>query len=188
VTLGALALLAFGLAMDAAAVSAARGVACAVVRPRHVVMVAAFFGGAQALMPAVGWAIGARVGGYVAAWAPWLAGALLLVLGVKMLREARARPEDVEADGRDPWGLGVMAALAVATSVDALAVGFTLPMLGAALAPAVAMIGGVTAVTSAAALLAGRRLGALLGPRLDAAGGLVLVALGVRLLWSRALG
>lgn len=179
-TFGAIVLLAFGLAMDAAAVSAARGVALPAVRARHVAMVAGFFGGFQALMPVLGWAVGSRVGSYVAAWDHWIAFGLLSAIGGKMLWEARGGGEDEVAD--DPWRLSVMLALAVATSIDALAVGFTLPMLGAPFALTIATIGVVTAGASAAALLVGRRFGALLGRRLDAVGGVVLIALGTKIL------
>lgn len=185
-TFGAIVALAFGLAMDAAAVSAARGVATPTVRARHVALVAGCFGGAQALMPVLGWAVGVAVGGTVAAWAHWIAAGLLAVIGGKMLWEARGGDDADDAEPDDPWRLGVMLALAVATSVDALAVGFTLPMLGAPFALTVATIGLVTAAASAAALVLGRRLGAMLGGRLDAAGGLVLLGLAVKLLLERA--
>ncbi len=181
-TLAAIVALAFGLAMDAAAVSAARGLSTPAVRARHVALVAGFFGGFQALMPALGWAVGATVGGYVAAWARWIAAAVLVVIGGKMLWEARLAADDGGSTCGDPWRLGVMLALAVATSVDALAVGFTLPLLRAPFTLTIVTIGLVTAASSALALLVGRRLGALLGRRLDAAGGAVLLALAAKLL------
>ena len=81
----------------------------------------------------------------------------------------------------DPFAVGLLSLLAVATSIDALAVGVSLPMLNAPLALTLVTIGLTTAVTSALGLYAGRRFGALLGRRLDAAGGLVLIGLGVKL-------
>lgn len=181
---GAILLLALGLAMDATAVAAARGLAAPRIRPRHVLLVAGFFGGFQALMPVVGWLVGARVGPLVESWDHWIAFALLLALGAKMLWEARGAGAAAgeEAGAGDLFGLKVMTVLAVATSIDALAVGITLPMLGAPFMMTIATIGVVTAVSSAAGLFAGRRFGAMLGKRLDVAGGLVLIGLGTKIL------
>lgn len=177
-------LLAVGLAMDATAVSAARGLTTPQILPRHVVRVAVFFGGFQALMPLIGWVVGSRVGPLVEAWDHWIAFVLLSAIGGKMLWEARSAkdPEASDADRSDPFGLKVMLVLAVATSIDALAVGITLPMLDAPLLLSVATIGVTTALLSALGLLVGRRFGALLGRRLDIAGGLVLIGLGTKIL------
>ncbi len=185
--------LSLGLAMDATAVSAAKGLAVPRVRPRHVALVAVFFGGSQALMPLVGWAAGARLGPLVDAYAHWIAFGLLVAIGGKMLWEARSSGDDDARAARpadaaerptvapDPFALGPLALLALATSIDALAVGVSLPMLRAPLALTLVTIGLTTAFTSALGLYAGRRFGALLGRRLDAAGGLVLIGLGVKL-------
>jgi putative Mn2+ efflux pump MntP len=174
-------LLAAGLAMDATAVAAARGLAATEIRARHVALIASFFGGAQALMPLLGWAIGQSVGAYVAAWDHWIAFALLAVIGGKMVWESRGAAEP-DAGGADPFRLRVLCVLAIATSIDAFAVGVTLPMLGAPLALSVVTIGVTTAALSVLGLLAGRRFGAILGRRVELVGGLVLVALGVKIL------
>ncbi|HWV38058.1 MAG TPA: manganese efflux pump MntP family protein [Vulgatibacter sp.] len=181
----AILLLACGLAMDAAAVSASRGMAASRIRIRHAVLVATFFGGFQALMPLVGWLAGSRVGPLLGGWDRWIAFVLLAGIGAKMLWEAHS-PEEVPDPGHDEklFGLRVMFLLAVATSIDALAAGFTLPLLGAPLLPSIVTIGVVTAVLSVAGLVAGRRFGALLGRRLDAAGGVVLVGLAIKSLIS----
>jgi putative Mn2+ efflux pump MntP len=181
-------LLAVGLAMDATAVAAARGLAVTRLEPRHSLLVALFFGGSQALMPLLGWAFGAQLGGYVAAWDHWIAFVLLVGLGAKMVWEARPGADDDDAPvDADPFALRVMAVLALATSIDALAVGVTLPMLGAPLALSIGTIGIVTAILSVLGLHAGRRFGALLGKRLDALGGLVLVGLGTKILLEHLL-
>jgi putative Mn2+ efflux pump MntP len=184
VTFSAIFILAVGLAMDATAVSAARGMAVSRLRIRHVLLVAGFFGGFQALMPLLGWFAGARVGPLVAAWDHWIAFGLLGAIGSKMLWEARTSHDEVAVERREDelFGLKVMLVLAVATSLDALAVGFTLPVLGAPFALSLITIGITTAVLSAAGLLAGRRFGAVLGARLDAAGGLILIGLGTKIL------
>lgn len=180
-------LLAVGLAMDATAVSAAKGLSVPRVAPRQALLVAALFGGFQALMPVVGWFVGGALGEVVAAWDHWIAFALLGAIGGKMLHEALAggdtadRPDD-GAGARDAFGLRVLLVLAVATSIDALAVGVTLPMLDAPFFATIATIGCVTAALSLCGLWAGRRFGAMLGPRLDAVGGVVLIGLGAKIL------
>jgi manganese efflux pump family protein len=183
VTFGTILLLAVGLAMDAAAVSAARGLVTPRILPRHAILVAVFFGGFQALMPLLGWAVGTRVGPWVEAWDHWIAFVLLSVLGGKMLWEARGTSdEDGDRAPEDPFGMKVMLVLAIATSIDALAVGTTLPMLHAPFVLSLATIGITTAILSVAGLLVGRRFGAVLGKRLDVVGGLVLIGLGVKIL------
>lgn len=174
-----------GLAMDATAVSAARGFAASSLRVRDVARVAVFFGGFQALMPLLGWFLGDALGQFVSQWAPWIAFVLLGALGGKMLWEARTSPvADLAPSSttEDLFGTRVMLLLAIATSIDALAVGVTLPMLDAPMLLSVASIGLVTAVLSALGILAGRRFGSALGNRLDAFGGLVLIAIGTKIL------
>jgi putative Mn2+ efflux pump MntP len=184
VSFGAIVLLAAGLAMDCMAVAAARGLATPRIEARHVVSVSVLFGGAQALMPVLGWALGHQLGPLVAAWDHWIAFALLVAIGGKMLWEARGPAEGADAPpaGGDLYAVSVLLVLALATSIDAFAVGITLPMLSAPFVLSIATIGVVTALLSALGLLAGHRFGALLGPRLEIAGGLVLVGLGVKIL------
>jgi len=180
---GAILALSVGLAMDATAVSAARGMAVPEVRPRHAALVALFFGGFQALMPVVGWLVGARVGPLVEQWDHWIAFVLLAAIGAKMLWEARGTNGKVTPRSEEElFGLRVMLALAVATSIDALAVGITLPLLDAPFALSVATIGVTTAVLCVAGLFLGRRAGAMFGRRLDALGGLILIGLGTKIL------
>lgn len=180
-TFGSIFLLALGLSMDAAAVSAARGLATPKVLPKHVLLVAGFFGGFQALMPLLGWLLGSRIGPLIQAWDHWIAFVLLAGIGGKMIWETTQDEEEGETP-KDLYGLKVMTLLAIATSVDALAVGITLPMLGAPLGLSLVTIGVTTAVLSALALFAGKRFGAVLGQRLDLVGGLVLIGLGVKIL------
>jgi len=186
VTFGAILLLAVGLAMDATAVAATRGMAAKRVRVRDALLVGGLFGGFQALMPLLGWLIGARLEAWIGNWDYWLAFALLVGVGGKMLWEARGGESESEGEantnGRDPFGLKVMLLLAVATSIDAWAVGITLPILGAPLVLSLVVIGVTTAVLSLLGLSVGRRFGSVLGRRLDVVGGLVLVGMGVKLL------
>jgi len=182
-TFSAILLLALGLAMDATAVSAARGMAVSRIKPGHVVRVALFFGGFQALMPLIGWVVGAQVGKFVEAWDHWIAFVLLSAIGGKMIWEAR---EPGHGEDRLPdeklFATKVMLVLAVADRIGALAVGITLPMLNAPMVLSLVTIGVTTAVLSAAGLFLGRRFGAVLGQRLDFAGGLVLIGLGTKIL------
>ncbi len=178
----AILMLAIGLAMDATAVAAARGLATRSIAPQQVLLVALLFGGAQALMPLLGWQVGMRVGPLFAQWHPWIIFALLGGIGAKMLWEARGADESIEQPAGNPFGLRLLLVLALATSLDAFAAGLTLPLMHAPMALSLATIGVVTAVLSALGLYAGRRFGALLGKRLDVVGGVVLIGLGVKAL------
>lgn len=184
---GSILMLAIGLAMDAMAVSAARGLAVSVLRVRHAVIVAAFFGFFQAAMPVIGYFLGSVIGPAVMAWDHWIAFSLLTGIGLKMLHEARSggppgASPDRSANDQQLFGTKVMLVLAVATSIDAFAVGVTLPMLDAPLVLSVVTIGITTAVLSALGIVAGRRFGASLGRGVDAFGGIVLIGLGTKIL------
>jgi len=174
--------LAFGLAMDATAVSAARGLAGR--RPRELVLLPALFGGFQAGMSALGWVAGRWAGPYIERWDHWVAFGLLVAIGGKMLVDAW---RDSRSDGTAertpaPATIAVYLGLALATSIDAAAAGLTLPLVPVAPWIALALIGAVTAACSASGYLAGRFLGERLGARLSAVGGLALIGIGIDLL------
>jgi putative Mn2+ efflux pump MntP len=171
--------LAIGLAMDATAVAATRGYASSRIRPRDAIEVALCFGGLQALMPVIGWAIGSRFGEYVAAWDHFIAFGMLGALGLKMLWESRHANDVPE---REEPSFRALLWLGIATSIDALAVGLTLPLLEAPLLLSIATIGVTTAVLATLGLYAGRHFGALFGKQLDVFGGLVLIGLGTKIL------
>jgi putative Mn2+ efflux pump MntP len=171
--------LSIGLAMDATAVSAARGLAN---RRRELVILPAIFGGFQSGMAALGWLLGAWVGAFIARWDYWVAFGLLAVIGAKMMLEAWS---DDDGDTPPPAGtLGVYLGLAIATSIDAAAAGLTLPLLPVEPWIAIVLIGAVTAACSAAAFVGGRFLGKRAGKRLELAGGVVLVGIGIEILVS----
>lgn len=186
--LGSLIALAVGLSMDAAAVAASRGLSAPVLHLRHFVIVGLTFGGLQALMPLGGFLLGVQFGPLLAAWDHWIAFGLLVGLGAKMIYESWTRDphdhptDDATVSTADPFGARVMVVLGIATSLDAFAVGFTLPMLGARLAASLAIIGITTAVLSTVALALGRRLGEQFGPRLDVFGGVLLIVIGCKIL------
>lgn len=175
-------LLAIGLSADAMAVAAARGLSAKGVRIENAVSVAALFGGFQAAMPVAGGILGSRFGAGFAAWNHWVAFVLLSGIGIKMLYESWRGEDSERSSDSNPFGFRVLVALAIATSIDALAAGITLSVLGVRLAPAVATIGLTTAVLSFAGVYAGRKFGATLGKRVEVLGGMVLIGLGVKLL------
>ena len=185
--------LAVGLAMDAAAVCASRGLAAPKLGLREGVKVAVMFGGAQAFMPLLGALAGAQLGPMFEAWDHWVAFGLLGAIGVHMLIEAVKHDDDdgstALAKTPDLFGMRTLTLLAIATSIDALAAGITLPMLGAPLSVSIATIGVVTATLCVIALYAGRSVGRALGARfalfsrgLDFIGGVTLIALGTKIL------
>lgn len=164
--------------MDAMAAAAARGCSLPRVRTADVVVPALLFGGAQALMPALGWGLGRRFGGWVEELDHWFAFLVLGAIGAKMLYEALGAPEQASA----PAGLRTLLLLAIATSIDAFAAGLTLPLLGAPFAASIAMIGAITALLSGLGVVLGRHFGALLGRKLDVLGGALLILLGCKIL------
>jgi len=177
--------LAVGLAMDAAAVAATRGLRAKSFRWREALLLAALFGAFQAGMPLLGWALGVTIGPFIEAWDHWLAFALLTAIGAKMLWESRSGAEVEKSPAATT--LAELVVLAIATSVDALAVGITLPLLGAPLLPAIATIGITAALLSFVGMYLGSRFGSQLGRRLDAFGGVVLIAIGARILMQHLL-
>lgn len=180
---GEILLLAVGLAMDATAVSAATATMVRDIRARDVMRVGLLFGASQALMPLLGWIIGDWAGPWIQDWDHWIAFSLLGSLGAKMLWDAwHAVPESIELHERDGFSFRSLSVLALATSVDAFAVGMTLPLLGAPLLLSLATIGITTALLSALAAIVGHRVGAMFGRRLDAFGGIVLIGLGTKIL------
>lgn len=177
-------LLAFALAMDAVAVSLALGLQLRRPRLRDAMLAAGMFGLFQALMPVLGWALAFWFADAVSSAAPWIAFAMLTLIGAKMLHEAFT--EDDEPDDASPDGATLtvrqVVPLAVATSIDAAAVGVTFGFLDVAVAPAVAVIGIVTLVLSAIAVEAGSRAGERVGSRAEVLGGVVLILIGLRIL------
>jgi putative Mn2+ efflux pump MntP len=183
-------LLAIGLAMDAAAASAVRGMLAREVRPRDVATCAGLTGGFQAGMAALGWAAGQRFGHVVAQVDHWIAFAILMALGGKALWAAwrGGDGDDDPAAVAHPFAVRGLVVLAIATSIDALAAGVTIPLMSVPGPVVIALIGGVTAVLSIAAIRVGRAVGAHLGQRLEIVGGLALCAIGVKILVEHLTG
>ncbi|MGN0315866.1 MAG: manganese efflux pump MntP family protein [Fusicatenibacter sp.] len=178
-SLGALFILAVGLAMDAFAVSVCKGLAMQKIQWKQAGLVGLWFGGFQALMPLIGYLLGVGFESRIKAIDHWIAFALLVLIGVNMIREACSKEEE-EAD--EKLDAKTMFLLAVATSIDALAVGVTFAFLSVQIVPAVSFIGIVTFVISAAGVYIGHQFGMRYKAKAEIAGGVILILIGTRIL------
>lgn len=172
-------LLAVGLSMDALAVSICKGLSIQRLKPRHAVTVGAWFGVFQALMPSIGYLLGAAFADLITAVDHWIAFLLLAIIGGNMIREARSKEEEC---CNPSLAFGEMLMLAVATSIDALAVGITFAFLRVDLLPAVSLIGVCTFLISAAGVKIGNVFGARYKSKAELLGGVVLILIGVKIL------
>ena len=173
-------LLAVGLSMDAFAVSVCKGLALKKVSLRHMCIVGAWFGGFQALMPSLGYLLGSRFEQYITAIDHWIAFVLLVLIGANMIREALSKEEADEANAS--LAFKTMLLMAVATSIDALAVGITFAFLSVHIVPAALTIGATTFLLSAAGVKVGSVFGLRYKKRAEIAGGVILCLLGVKIL------
>lgn len=177
-------LLGVGLAADAFAVSVCKGLAVGKVKPRQMITVGLWFGGFQALMPTIGYYLGQYALEFIESFDHWIAFVLLALIGANMIREAFSDDEDkLEENGNDPFAAKEMVVLAVATSIDALAVGIALAMMQKySIGAAAAVIGVITFVLSAIGL----RIGAIFGDKYkkpsEIAGGIILILIGLKIL------
>ncbi len=173
-------LLAVGLSMDAFAVSVCKGLAVGKVKAKHMCIVGAWFGGFQALMPTVGYLLGTRFEKYITAVDHWIAFVLLMLIGANMIREALSKGEEEEADAS--LSFKTMFLMAVATSIDALAVGITFAFLQVNIVPAALTIGATTFLISAIGVKVGSVFGLRYKKRAEIVGGVILCLLGVKIL------
>jgi putative Mn2+ efflux pump MntP len=172
--------IAVALAMDAFAVSVVSGSVYKKLRVKHALRMALFFGLFQAFMPLIGALAGLTIRRFIAGWDHWLAFSLLAAVGAKMIYESfEIKPEK---QNLNPARLPVLFALALATSIDALAVGITLSILAASLLRAVIVIGIVTFILSYLGVYIGKRLGHFFESRIEALGGIILIVLGAKIL------
>ncbi|MDD6023905.1 MAG: manganese efflux pump MntP family protein [Oscillospiraceae bacterium] len=172
-------LLALGLSMDAFAVSICKGLSVSRLQPRHMVICGLYFGGFQALMPLIGWFLGSQFQSLIVSIDHWIAFALLGVIGINMIREALSHEEE-EAD--PDFSFKAMLPMAIATSIDALAVGVTFAFLDVQIVPAVSFIGVTTFICSAIGVKVGNVFGTKFKSKAEFLGGLVLVCLGIKIL------
>lgn len=175
-----LVLMAFGLAMDASAVSIADGAAMKRPRPDRALKAAAFFGSFQAAMPVAGWFVGAGLMGLISSLDHWIAFSLLSLIGCKMVYEAVKGRSSRRA--ANPMEIYTLLMLSVATSIDALVVGIIFALLNIPLLIPALTIGAVAFLLSFICSLAGGRFGPFLGNRAGVVGGVVLIAIGAKIL------
>ena len=172
-------LIAVGLSMDAFAVSVCKGLSVRKATVKHALCVGLYFGGLQALMPLIGYLLGTQFESVITSVDHWIAFGLLAFIGGNMIREALSREEE-KLD--DSFSFRTMMTLAVATSIDALAMGVTFAFLRVDIVPAVLLIGATTFVLSAVGLKVGNVFGAKYKARAELFGGVVLVLMGLKIL------
>ena len=174
-------LLGVGLSMDAFAVSICKGLSVKKVKWQHLLCVGAYFGIFQALMPTLGYFLGTTFANLIDQFDHWVAFILLAIIGVNMVREALSKDKD-EDEANDDFGFKTMLLLAIATSIDALAVGVTFALEGTDIALAACLIGLTTFTLSPIGLLVGHRFGLRYKSKAELVGGLVLIGIGLKIL------
>ncbi len=172
--------------MDAFAVSIGVGLNATVVGPRMTVRLAWHFGFFQFFMPVVGWLAGISVAQWIGGVDHWIAFGLLAAIGGKMIYEAFGGDEETRLT-KDPTRGASLVLLSVATSIDALAVGLSLALLGVRIWYPAVVIGLVAFAFTAAGLHLGRRFGSLFGRRVEILGGLILIGIGIKILLEHLL-
>ena len=174
--------LAFGLAMDAVSVAICKGLGAVRLTWKNTLTVGAWFGGFQALMPALGFLLGTTFAGYIKAYSGWIAFVLLAVIGVNMIREAISGEGAEDHPAVCSFSARSMFLLAVATSIDALAVGVTFSFLDVDILPAAALIGVMTFILSGIGVRIGHFFGKRFQKPAEITGGCILCLLGVKIL------
>lgn len=172
-------LLAVGLSMDAFAVAVCKGLATQKLDVKKMALVGAWFGGFQALMPVIGYFLGSTFEQYITAFDHWIAFVLLGLIGLNMIREALSKEEEEVCDS---FAVKTMFVMAVATSIDALAVGITFAFLKVNILIAAGFIGVTTFILSAIGVWVGNFFGSKYKSAAEMAGGIILILLGTQIL------
>ena len=175
-----IALIGVGLAMDAFAVSICKGLAMRRMNYKKAIIIAAFFGVFQALMPALGYVLGTTFANKIAAIDHWIAFILLALIGANMIKEALSSDDDECQD--DSLRLGDLIMLSIATSIDALAVGITFAFFNVSLLLSVSMIGIITFIICVIGVKVGNVFGEKYKSKAELAGGLILIVMGAKIL------
>lgn len=177
--------LAVGLPMDAFAVSVCKGLSMRKITLKNAGIVGIYFGGFQAGMPLIGYFLGLQFKNYIMSVDHWIAFILLGFLGIKMIQEAMSKDDDEDnkiEDENEMLSFKNMSILAVATSIDALAVGITLAFLQVDIVPAVSFIGIITFVLSMVGVKIGNVFGVKYKSKAELVGGIILIFMGVKIL------
>ena len=176
-------LIGIGLSMDAFAVAICKGLGMRRINYRHTFIIALFFGGFQALMPFLGWLLGSRFAQYITRYDHWIAFVLLCFIGGSMIRESRSEEDEEEMDAS--FRPKEMLTMAVATSIDALAVGVSFAFLGMGqgeILSAAGLIAATTFVFSAVGVSVGSVFGSRFKSKAELCGGVILILIGLKIL------
>lgn len=171
-------LIAVGLSMDAFAVSVCKGLSVKKVGVKHAALAGLYFGGFQFLMPVIGYLLGFRFESVIENIDHWVAFVLLAFIGGNMIKESFGKAEELN----DDFGVKTMLLMAIATSIDALAVGITFAFLEVQILPAAGLIGVTTFLLSFVGIYIGNAFGTRYKSRAELAGGIILVVIGVKIL------
>lgn len=182
--MGELFILAMGLSMDAFAVSVCKGLSLGSIRWKHMSIAGAWFGGFQFLMPIAGYYLGSFFTEFITSYNYWVSSILLTLIGINMLRESMEKTKPIDAS----MTLCSMLILAIATSIDAMAVGITFAFMDVSILPAALTIGCVTFICSASGVKAGSIFGLKYKTKAERAGGIVLIAIGLKILLTGLAG
>ena len=172
-------IIAVGLSMDAFAVAICKGLAMQKITLKKALIVGLWFGGFQALMPALGYLLGSQFSTYITSIDHWIAFILLSIIGGNMIKEALSKEEECT---NDSLAFKEMIILALATSIDALAVGVTFAFLNVQIVPAVLFIGVITFTLSAIGVKIGNIFGCRYKSKAEFAGGIILIIMGIKIL------
>lgn len=174
--------LAVGLSMDAFAVSICKGLSLGKIKFKNMCIAGAWFGGFQALMPLIGYFLGSFFSDMITQYSHWVAFVLLAIIGGNMIKESFEKEDECEDCGGNSMSFKSMFMLAIATSIDALAIGVSLAFLNVSIVPAVSFIGVTTFVLSAAGVKIGSIFGTKYKSKAEFFGGVVLVLIGLKIL------
>ena len=171
-------LIAVGLSMDAFAVAICKGLSISTCKPKHLIITGLYFGGFQGLMPLIGYLLGSNFSHLIVNFDHWIAFVLLLIIGGNMIKESREEAECVDCS----FGFKAMLPMAIATSIDALAVGVSFAFLQVNIIAAVIFIGCITFTLSAIGVKIGNVFGARFKSKAELAGGIILILMGTKIL------
>ena len=177
-------ILAVGLSMDAFAVAVTKGLAMKKMSYKNAIIIGLYFGLFQAGMPLIGYFLGTQFEDKITSFDHWIAFILLAFLGIKMIKEALSKDEDEENEEGTSLDFKTMSILAIATSIDALAVGITFGFLQVDIVPAVSFIGIVTFALSVVGVKIGNVFGTKYKSKAELAGGIILIGIGLKILLS----
>lgn len=172
-------LLAVGLSMDAFAVSVCKGLSVKTLKPKHALLAGLYFGGFQALMPVIGYFAGSYFADIISSYDHWIVFILLLLIGGNMIKESLDKEEE---NLNDSFDFKTMLLLAIATSIDALAVGVSFAFLKVNIVYAAAFIGVITFILSAVGIKIGNIFGTRYRAKAELAGGIILILIGLKVL------